>query len=130
MVGTGLPGISTERDLLQSYYEHRSGNGFAFAYRYPGMNRVLQAAGRVIRSEDDRGVVVLIDERFGSSGCRALLPEHWHGYTAVRTPQDIGRRLAAFWEDAAQQNAVPHPDPAAAVGAASAAISPCPASVP
>lgn len=130
VVGTGLPGISTERDLLQSYYEHRSGNGFAFAYRYPGMNRVLQAAGRVIRSEDDRGVVVLIDERFGSSGCRALLPEHWHGYTAVRTPQDIGRRLAAFWEDAAQQNAVPHPDPAAATGAAPAAISPCPASVP
>lgn len=72
VVGTGLPGLSTERDLLQSYYEHRSGNGFAFAYRYPGMNRVLQAAGRVIRSETDRGVVVLIDERFGSSGCPGL----------------------------------------------------------
>ena len=129
VVGTGLPGLSTERDLLQSYYEHRSGNGFAFAYRYPGMNRVLQAAGRVIRSETDRGVVVLIDERFGSSGCRALLPEHWHGYAAVRTPQDIGRRLAAFWTDAKQHDPAAHTNPTAA-GTFLAAVRPYPASVP
>ena len=64
IVGTGLPQISNEREILMDYYEKRMGEGFDYAYRYPGMNKVLQAAGRVIRTIDDVGVIELLDERF------------------------------------------------------------------
>jgi DNA excision repair protein ERCC-2 len=74
IVGVGLPGISLEKELIRDYYETALGAGFEFAYMYPGINRVLQAAGRVIRSESDRGVVLLIDQRFGTVRYHALFP--------------------------------------------------------
>lgn len=64
IVGTGLPQLSNEREILMGYYDKRLGAGFDYAYRYPGMNKVLQAGGRVIRTAEDVGVIVLLDERF------------------------------------------------------------------
>jgi DNA excision repair protein ERCC-2 len=96
IVGVGLPGIGPERELLREYYDRAHGRGFEFAYQYPGINRVLQAAGRVIRSESDRGVVLLIDQRFGQPRYRSLLPVSWQIQT-VRDPSGLQRQLAAFW---------------------------------
>ncbi|MDC7224252.1 MAG: ATP-dependent DNA helicase [Spirochaetales bacterium] len=77
VVGVGLPGIGPERDLLKEYYDELGWEGYDFAYRLPGWNRVLQAAGRVIRKESDRGIVQLIDDRFVHGVYRKLYPPHW-----------------------------------------------------
>mgnify|MGYP000485405178 CR=1 FL=1 len=63
-MGTGLPQIGSEREILKEYYDRKKQSGFDYAYRYPGMNKVLQAAGRVIRTKEDRGVILLLDDRF------------------------------------------------------------------
>lgn len=98
IVGVGLPQINPEQDVIRQYYNQSNGSGFAFAYQYPGMNKVLQAAGRVIRGEEDRGVVLLIDERFTSLSYRPLLPRHWYGYQAVRNEKALSHHLALFWQ--------------------------------
>lgn len=77
IVGVGLPGISLERDLIRDYYNRTLNSGFEFAYQYPGINRVLQAAGRVIRSEKDQGLILLIDRRYSHQHYRKLLPTYW-----------------------------------------------------
>ena len=77
VVGTGIPQISNEREILKTYYTARGENGFDYAYRYPGMNKVLQAAGRVIRTQEDTGVIVLLDDRFRSPEYRNLFPMEW-----------------------------------------------------
>lgn len=77
IVGVGLPGISLERELIKEYFANLQGTGFEYAYLYPGMNRVFQAAGRVIRTAEDRGVVLLIDQRFSTHQYRSLFPPHW-----------------------------------------------------
>ncbi len=97
IVGVGLPQIGLEQDMIRDYYDRRDGRGFDYAYRYPGMNKVLQAAGRVIRDESERGVVVLIDQRFTSSAYRPLLPQHWRHYAAVRDGRMLEERLRRFW---------------------------------
>jgi Rad3-related DNA helicase len=98
IVGVGLPGISPERELIRDHFQKAASCGFEFAYQYPGINRVLQAAGRVIRSDNDRGVVVLIDSRYGQHRYGSLLPAHWH---VRRTGSMSGfqRRLADFWQN-------------------------------
>ena len=97
IVGVGLPQIGLEQDMIRDYYDRRDGRGFDYAYRYPGMNKVLQAAGRVIRDESERGVVVLIDQRFTSPAYRPLLPQHWRHYAAVRDGRMLEERLRRFW---------------------------------
>lgn len=77
IVGTGLPQISNEREILKNYYDEESGNGFDYAYRYPGINKVLQAAGRVIRTTEDRGIILLLDERFLQRDYEPLYPREW-----------------------------------------------------
>ncbi len=97
IVGVGLPGMGVERDVIRGYYDQIDGSGFEFAYQYPGINRVLQAAGRVIRSETDRGVVLLIDRRYCQQRYRAFFPNHW----LVRRVDDtvaFGDQLAALWQ--------------------------------
>lgn len=96
IVGVGLPQVGAEPDALRDYYNAQNGAGFDFAYRFPGMNKVLQAAGRVIRTETDRGVVLLIDDRFNTAAYRALFPPHWRGARRV-TEQTLPAELAAFW---------------------------------
>lgn len=97
IVGVGLPQIGPEQDMIRDYYDRRDGRGFDYAYRYPGMNKVLQAAGRVIRDESERGVVVLIDQRFTSPAYRPLFPQHWRHYAAVRDGRMLEERLRRFW---------------------------------
>ena len=96
IVGTGLPQISNEREILMNYYDNATGMGFDYAYRYPGMNKVLQAAGRVIRTIDDVGVIELLDERFLQNDYRGLFPREWEKYE-VCTVQDVEEHLANFW---------------------------------
>ena len=96
IVGVGLPALSPERDRIREHFDEAGGAGFEFAYLYPGLNRVLQAAGRVIRSETDRGTVLLVDERFAERRYRALLPPEWEP-SVVRSPAELGTVLEAFW---------------------------------
>ncbi len=78
VIGIGLPRLSLERDILRQHFEQTHGQGFDFAYRFPGMQRVLQAVGRLIRSDTDRGAALLIDHRFRESRTRVLFPRWWH----------------------------------------------------
>jgi len=95
IVGVGLPAICPERDLIRRYFDEK-GAGFDYAYRYPGINRVLQAAGRVIRTGRDRGCLLLIDRRFADAGYRRLMPGHW-STARVRSPGQLEERLKRFW---------------------------------
>ena len=96
VVGVGLPGISFERDLIRDYFTSQHNAGFEYAYQYPGINRVLQAAGRVIRTESDRGVVVLIDQRFGTHRYRSLLPAEWRP-VKLQNEKQLAEALQKFW---------------------------------
>jgi Rad3-related DNA helicase len=96
IVGVGLPQLEAERDLIADYFAARHVSGFDYAYTFPGMNRVLQAIGRVIRSETDRGVVLLLDRRFGEARYRRLFPAHWRPVT-VRHTTTIGDSVREFW---------------------------------
>jgi DNA excision repair protein ERCC-2 len=89
VVGPGLPPPDPERELLRGYFETTLGRGFDFAYTFPGWNRVLQAAGRVIRSETDRGAVLLIDDRFNSYGYRKMFPPEWKDIHVLQDPADL-----------------------------------------
>lgn len=97
VVGTGIPQVGNEREILKQYFEEHLGEGFAYAYRYPGMNKVLQAAGRVIRTREDMGVIALLDERFLLSEYRRLFPREWEDYR-VCGREDIEKSLEDFWE--------------------------------
>jgi DNA excision repair protein ERCC-2 len=98
VVGVGLPQLCLERDLIREYWQRDARSGFDFAYTYPGMNRVLQAAGRVIRSERDRGMVLLLDERFGHREHRNLFPPWWR-YRTVNNAKEVGQAAARFWSE-------------------------------
>lgn len=97
IVGTGLPQISNEREILMRYYDERAGAGFDYAYRFPGMNKVLQAAGRVIRTTEDVGVIELLDERFLKSDYRGLFPREWE-QRRICNVNEVEQMLAEFWE--------------------------------
>lgn len=98
IVGTGLPQVCFERTILKEYFDKERGNGFDYAYRYPGMNKVLQAAGRVIRTAEDVGVVALLDHRFLQPAYMAMFPREWEQYEIV-TKESIGRRIERFWNE-------------------------------
>jgi len=98
IVGVGLPQINTELDIVRDHYGG-PGRGFDFAYRFPGMVKVLQAAGRVIRSGEDRGIVLLIDDRFVSRQYTGLFPDHWRGWRSVRGADELTSALDEFWGD-------------------------------
>jgi len=94
ITGVGLPGLSPERDLIREYFDEKK-CGFEYAYLYPGMNKVLQAAGRVIRSETDKGVILLIDDRFATARYSSLFPKEWKP-KVVRKSEDIRRVVGDF----------------------------------
>lgn len=96
IVGTGLPQICYEREILRQYFEKKNGKGFDYAYLYPGMNKVLQSAGRVIRTETDRGVILLLDERFLQRQCQEIFPREWVGIKKC-TLENISEQLEKFW---------------------------------
>ncbi|MCL2813087.1 MAG: ATP-dependent DNA helicase [Oscillospiraceae bacterium] len=96
IVGVGLPKLSSERDVIKRYFEEKNGLGYEYGYMYPGMNKVLQAAGRVIRTETDRGIVLLLDERFNYNYYKQLFPEHWSHCKTVRNPAQFKKLIAKF----------------------------------
>jgi len=96
IVGVGLPQICLERDIIRDYYDSKNQKGFEYSYMYPGMNKVMQAAGRLIRSETDRGVILLLDERFTRWDYQKLFPQEWFPYTKVNE-NTIDRHLESFW---------------------------------
>lgn len=100
VVGVGLPGLSSERNILREYYDENGEPGYEYAYTYPGMNRVLQAVGRVIRREDDRGVAVLIDDRYREDRVRRLFPVHWNGLQYAGNAKELADIVSEFWRNA------------------------------
>ena len=98
IIGPGLPRMDAEQELIRDYFEDRYGRGFAYAYLYPGMNRVIQSAGRVIRSATDVGVIALLGKRFSYANYTALFPTHWY----TNSPRELitrhyQQRLTRFW---------------------------------
>ena len=97
VVGVGIPQPTPEREAMCAYYQEQYEQGKQYAYFYPGMNRVLQAAGRVIRTEDDHGTLLLIDDRFGDPLYRTLIPRHWRHLKLVGDAHTAGRLFRRFW---------------------------------
>lgn len=97
IVGTGLPQVCEERELLKAYFDDRGENGFDYAYRYPGMNKVLQAAGRVIRTAEDIGIVALLDERFLQPSYGRMFPREWEHFEVVNE-NTVAKRVERFWD--------------------------------
>lgn len=97
VVGTGIPQVCDENELIKDYFDKRGGNGMKYAYIYPGFNKVLQAAGRVIRTHEDVGIVALLDYRFGYGSYRELYPREWSNLRHI-TRENVSDILARFWE--------------------------------
>ena len=104
VVGIGMPAISYEREAIAAYFEDRYEMGKQYAYVYPGINRVLQAAGRVIRTESDRGVIVLIDDRFDDPLWRANAPRLWRGMKYIGDAKALVTELETFWRSVDGEN--------------------------
>lgn len=98
VVGTGLPQVSNEQEILKNYYDSNDESGFDYAYRYPGLNKVLQAAGRVIRTTSDRGIMILLDRRFLSHEYKGLFPIEWEHARTVNCEQ-ISEVVRKFWQN-------------------------------
>lgn len=98
IVGTGLPQVCSEREILKNYFDAQGDNGFDYAYCYPGMNKVLQAAGRVIRTAQDVGIVALLDERFLNRSYQRMFPREWDNYEIVTAAQ-VAKRVERFWNE-------------------------------
>ncbi len=98
VIGTGLPGLSPEREILRQYYDEKSKMGYEYAFMWPGFNRVTQAVGRLIRSENDFGMVLLIDDRYGRPDYRQLLPEAWQTIHLSDREQAL-ETIREFWKN-------------------------------
>ena len=98
IVGTGLPMVCTENELFKDYFDRADRSGFDYSYRYPGMNKVLQSAGRVIRTDTDRGAILLLDERFMQTSYQQLFPKEWYPYEVV-TRNNLREKLEKFWNE-------------------------------
>ena len=97
IIGTGLPQVNTEQEILKEYFDEQGEHGFDYAYQYPGMNKVMQAAGRVIRTIRDRGIIALLDDRFLRPEYVALFPREWGTYTVVNR-YNVDQAVRAFWD--------------------------------
>ena len=96
VVGTGIPQVCNEREILRQYFDRQNGNGYGYAYLYPGMNKVQQAAGRVIRTESDKGIILLLDERFRGKQYLEIFPREWHDVKQGNL-QTIEEEIKKFW---------------------------------
>jgi len=104
IVSVGLPGLSAENNLIRDYYDEDNGHGFEYAYQMPGFNNVLQAAGRLIRSSHDSGIILLLDQRFGSNRYTQLFPPHWKNFKRVRTLRELTSDVDNFWKGSAYED--------------------------
>lgn len=100
IIGTGIPQISFERNIIKSFFDNKYNSGYDFAYKYPGFNKILQSAGRVIRTERDRGIVLLIDSRLCQRTYLSLFPEHWKHYIKTKSNEEIKEEIKLFWKGA------------------------------
>ena len=113
VVGPGLPQVCTERKLMMDYFDSRvndsgvgrysDSDGFRYAYQYPGVNKVFQAAGRVIRTESDLGIILLLDERFATRRYTELFPVEWNDYE-ICNRKNVAGLLEDFWKDKSKEN--------------------------
>lgn len=90
VISVGMPGVSFEQNVMKGFFDKKQGNGFDYAYTYPGMTKIIQAAGRVIRSAEDKGKLLLVDDRFASFKYRQMMPRHWKQITSISSPEDLG----------------------------------------
>lgn len=97
IVGTGLPQVCRDREILKDFFDKKGVNGFHYSYVYPGMNKVQQSAGRVIRTEEDRGIILLLDERFSERQYKNTFPREWKGMKYCNVNQ-IESLIRQFWE--------------------------------
>lgn len=97
IVGTGLPQVCSEREIIKEFFDEMGRNGFDYAYRFPGMNKVQQAAGRVIRTNEDVGIIALLDERFMQNAYKTLFPKEWADAKSTSL-RKITDQLNKFWE--------------------------------
>jgi DNA excision repair protein ERCC-2 len=97
IVGVGLPMIAPFNNILKSHFDEAFSSGFDFAYTYPGLNKVIQAVGRVIRSETDRGIAILIDDRFTSRKYQQLFPKEWSHMETINNNQTLAKKIEQFW---------------------------------
>lgn len=98
IVGTGLPQVCSEREIIKNYFDELGFNGFEYSYQYPGMNKVLQASGRVIRTVSDVGIIVLLDERFLSRNYQKIFPREWESFQII-SKEEITVKIQEFWSD-------------------------------
>lgn len=103
IVGTGLPQVCRERELLKDYFQKQGIRGFDYAYLYPGMNKVLQSAGRVIRTDRDCGVILLLDERFRDYRYQEIFPREWKDYGTCNV-DNVADKMETFWEQIEEQS--------------------------
>lgn len=99
IVSVGLPGMNEESDLIRDYFDQLNGQGFSFAYQLPGFNNVSQAAGRVIRTDDDKGVIVLMDRRFNQTRYRQIFPQNWQNIQVSNNDRQLNHLLGQFWKN-------------------------------
>lgn len=104
VVGVGLPAIAPFNNILKSHYDMSFSNGFDYAYTYPGLNKVIQAVGRVIRTKTDRGVAILLDDRFTARKYLRLYPKFWSHLTVINDPEELTKMIKAFWCDENETN--------------------------
>jgi DNA excision repair protein ERCC-2 len=97
IVGVGLPKIGLERELIRKYYQENLNKGYEFAYLYPGLNKIMQAGGRVIRSEYDRGFILLLEDRYAMSSYQKHIPEHWKPLQQIYNKDHLKELLSSFW---------------------------------
>lgn len=106
IIGTGIPQISFERNIIKKFFDNKFNSGYDFAYKYPGFNKILQSAGRVIRTENDKGVVLLIDSRFCEKTYLKLFPEHWKHYVNINSINEIKNQISLFWKGASDEHII------------------------
>ncbi len=99
IIGTGIPQISFERNIIKDFFDKKYNSGYDFAYKYPGFNKILQSAGRVIRTEEDRGTVLMIDSRLCQITYIRLFPEHWRHYKRINNADNLVNEIKSFWDE-------------------------------
>ena len=106
IISVGMPGVSDERNLIKEYFDKRQLSGFDYSYTYPGINKVFQAAGRVIRSENDKGIIYLVDDRFNSYKYYMLYPKHWKNKNIkiVNDSKTFNKEVKSFWEELGEKS--------------------------
>ncbi|MDT2736561.1 helicase C-terminal domain-containing protein [Enterococcus pseudoavium] len=98
VVGVGLPQVNHEQELIKDYYDEKQKQGFSYAYQLPGMNKVIQAAGRVIRTMEDQGIILLLDQRYLNPHYQNLLPVNWADRQVLFGPNAVSQAAQAFWQ--------------------------------